>query len=96
MLGEEVPEREDVDLEGLVRHVRGELRHLGIAPDVAESLFSVGVTSKPHGTGIGLAVARGLARQHGGELELANRARGGCVATLTLPAAPPVTTEAAE
>jgi signal transduction histidine kinase len=37
------------------------------------------------GTGLGLGIARNIARAHGGELTLSNRAGGGLEATLTLP-----------
>lgn len=37
------------------------------------------------GTGLGLGIARNIARAHGGELILRNRPSGGLVATLTLP-----------
>jgi two-component system, NtrC family, sensor histidine kinase HydH len=57
----------------------------GIAKEVAASLFEPGVTTKEHGSGIGLVVARSLARQHAGELTLGPRAHGGAVAELTLP-----------
>lgn len=60
----------------------------GLAEGAAEKIFGVGFTTKPEGSGIGLAVARGLARQHGGELTLENGARAGCVATLRLPPVP--------
>jgi signal transduction histidine kinase len=39
------------------------------------------------GTGLGLGIARNIARAHGGELTLSNRAAGGLEATLTLPRA---------
>jgi signal transduction histidine kinase len=39
------------------------------------------------GTGLGLGIARNIARAHGGELVLKNRAEGGIEATLTLPRA---------
>ena len=37
------------------------------------------------GTGLGLPIARGIIRAHGGDVTLANRAGGGLVATVTLP-----------
>lgn len=39
------------------------------------------------GLGLGLTIARGIARAHGGDVVLANRSEGGLVATLTLPQA---------
>lgn len=57
----------------------------GIDPSVMTQLFTVGATTKARGTGLGLVVARGLARQHGGELTLENAEGGGACATLRLP-----------
>jgi two-component system sensor histidine kinase BaeS len=39
------------------------------------------------GNGLGLSIARAIARAHHGELTLANRAGGGCEASLSLPLA---------
>ena len=39
------------------------------------------------GTGLGLGIARNIARAHGGDVTLANRSGGGLEATLTLPRA---------
>jgi signal transduction histidine kinase len=39
------------------------------------------------GSGLGLAVARTIARRHGGEITLADRPGGGLLAALVLPAA---------
>jgi two-component system, NtrC family, sensor histidine kinase HydH len=64
----------------------------GIPEAVRAHLFEPGATTKERGTGLGLALARGLARQHGGELSLVNRDGGGCTATLTLPDRPKLAT----
>jgi signal transduction histidine kinase len=57
----------------------------GITPDDSGRLFERGYTTKPTGTGVGLTLARTLARQHGGDVRLANASGGGCRAELRLP-----------
>ena len=58
----------------------------GIDPGLAGRLFTPFTTTKPTGTGLGLMIARGVARDHGGTLTAANRPDGGASFTLTLPA----------
>ncbi len=57
----------------------------GLAMD-AERAFQPYVTARPDGTGLGLAIVRALARANGGEVTLAARDGGGCVARLRVPA----------
>ncbi len=59
-------------------------RGLGIAN--SENLFVPFYTTKPTGSGVGLALAQQIARAHGGEIQLVNREDGeGARATIRLP-----------
>jgi nitrogen fixation/metabolism regulation signal transduction histidine kinase len=59
-------------------------RGMGIAN--AENLFVPFYTTKPAGSGVGLALAQQIARAHGGEITLLNREDGeGARATIRLP-----------
>jgi two-component system sensor histidine kinase HydH len=59
----------------------------GIDPALAGKLFTPFATTKPSGTGLGLTIARRVAREHGGDLTAADRPTGGACFTLTLPSA---------
>src|SRR5439155_11623243 len=59
-------------------------RGMGIAN--TENLFVPFYTTKPKGSGVGLALAQQIARAHGGEIRLLNRDDGnGARATIRLP-----------
>jgi len=61
-------------------------RGMGIAN--TENLFVPFYTTKPAGSGVGLALAQQIARAHGGEIQLENREDGaGARATVSLPVA---------
>lgn len=60
----------------------------GLPASLRPRLFEPGVTSKPQGNGLGLTLSRALARQHGGDLVVEDRAGGGCDARVWLPVSP--------
>lgn len=61
----------------------------GLAPGEAEDVFDRfhrgSAAQRAHGTGLGLPIARALARSWGGDAQLAGREGGGAVATLVVP-----------
>ena len=61
----------------------------GVAPEVRGRLFEPFVTTKDvgEGTGLGLAVCRGLVESAGGEIDLDRTYEGGARFVVTLPAA---------
>ena len=62
---------------------------IGIAPDVAARLGEPFTTAREGGTGLGLALARSVARMHGGELRISSAPRKGTTVTLSIPTGGP-------
>ncbi len=60
----------------------------GLSPETLDRAFEPFYTTKPQGSGLGLATALAVVREHGGSMTLANRQPGpGAVCTVKLPAA---------
>jgi two-component system, sensor histidine kinase FlrB len=59
----------------------------GISPEHLARIFEPGFTTRAGGPGLGLAVCRTIAAQHGGSIAAASRAGRGACFTLTLPLA---------
>jgi two-component system sensor histidine kinase HupT/HoxJ len=84
----------DVEIEVEVTHGDGGVvlrvadRGNGIDPDALPHLFDPFFTTKPAGTGtgLGLSLSYDLARRNAGRLEASNRADGGALFSLWLPA----------
>jgi signal transduction histidine kinase len=57
----------------------------GVPAEVRERVFDLFFTTKPSGTGIGLATVKRIARMHQGDVELTSSPRGGACFTVTLP-----------
>src|SRR5213596_2374136 len=69
----------------LAECVEGFVRDTGPGIMNPTNLFVPFFTTKPGGSGIGLALSRQIAEAHGGSLTLVNRAGPGCEALLRLP-----------
>lgn len=61
----------------------------GIPPEVLPAIFDAFVSTRldSRGTGLGLTIAEGIIHQHGGTISAANRAEGGALIEVKLPAA---------
>lgn len=57
----------------------------GFPPDIIEQVFEPLVTTRPKGTGLGLALVRSVITRHGGEAVASNPERGGAMVTFVLP-----------
>jgi signal transduction histidine kinase len=58
----------------------------GLSKDEPDKLFEPFYSTKPTGTGLGLAVSRAIVQAHGGSLETGKSALGGAKLTIRLPA----------
>ena len=76
-----------VDPDGSTRVTIGDRGH-GIAPDVAERLFSPFFTTKRAGLGLGLSICRSIVEMHGGRIGHAPGAQGGTEFHFTFPRQP--------
>jgi signal transduction histidine kinase/CheY-like chemotaxis protein len=61
----------------------------GIPPGSLESIFDPFYSTKPGGTGLGLAVAHSIVTRHGGEISAASEPGRGATFRVRLPAGPP-------
>ncbi len=57
----------------------------GIAADIKERLFTPFFTTKPSGTGLGLAVSYGIVTDHGGDIRVESEPEQGAAFIVTLP-----------
>lgn len=60
----------------------------GLTREIESHLFTPFFTTKPQGTGLGLATAFHFIREHGGTLTLTNHLEGGAIARIFLPFEP--------
>jgi two-component system sensor kinase FixL len=56
----------------------------GLPPELVGKLFTPFATTKPHGLGIGLAIARSIVEAHDGRIDARNHPEGGAIFTVTL------------
>jgi signal transduction histidine kinase len=56
----------------------------GLPADIIGTLFTPFVTTKSHGLGIGLTIARSIVNAHGGTIKACNNPEGGATFTITL------------
>jgi signal transduction histidine kinase len=61
---------------------------VGVPPENLEKIFRLYFTTKPGGSGIGLAMVYRIVQMHDGRIDVESTVGKGTTVTLTLPAAP--------
>jgi len=62
----------------------------GIPPEILPRIFDPYFTTKPGGSGLGLATAYSIVSKHGGQISVASKSGEGSVFTIDLPASPEI------
>ena len=87
-MSETPPDRRHITISSEVRRANVEVSVRdtgpGVPADLIDKLFTPFVTTKPHGLGIGLAIARTIVEAHGGSISARNHPDGGAIFTVTL------------
>ena len=74
-----------VEIQGSMAAVAVEDTGPGIPADTLPNIFRPFFTTKGHGTGLGLSLAKRIAEDHGGELKVTSKVGQGSIFTLLLP-----------
>ena len=88
-MAETPPDRRHITIYSEVRRAVAEVsvhdNGSGVPLDLIDRLFTPFVTTKSHGLGIGLAIARNIVDAHGGNISARNNPEGGATFAVTLP-----------
>ena len=76
---------ESADAEGELLRIEVADSGVGMPPEVRERVFDAFYTTRPDGTGLGLAVVERLIRKHGGTVEIASEPGAGSTVVIRIP-----------